>query len=98
VPDKHGILRTRHTRAAFLNAAAHHLAFRDTPKHVSWLSQIASWLSILTRKLLRRRAFISLEDLTAQVFAFIAYAKRTMARPSRRPTTVSRSLSKRKAI
>ncbi len=39
------------------------------------------WLSILTRKLLRRGTFTSLEDLKAQVLAFIAYYNRTMAKP-----------------
>lgn len=39
------------------------------------------WLSILTRKLLRRGTFTSLEDLKAQVLAFIAYYNRTTARP-----------------
>ena len=45
------------------------------------MNQIEIWLSILTRKLLRRGTFTSLEDLKAQVFAFIAYYNRTMAKP-----------------
>ncbi len=52
-----------------------------TPKHASWLNQIELWLSILTRKLLRRGSFLSVADLTAQVLAFIAYYNRTMAKP-----------------
>ena len=39
------------------------------------------WLSMLVRKLLRRGNFTSVEDLPAQVLAFIAYFNRTMAKP-----------------
>ena len=39
------------------------------------------WLSILTRKLLRRGTFTAVEDLKAQVLAFIDYYNRTMAKP-----------------
>jgi hypothetical protein len=39
------------------------------------------WLSILVRKVLRRGNFTSVDDLQAQVLAFIAYFNRTMAKP-----------------
>ncbi len=45
------------------------------------LNQIEIWLSILVRKLLKRGNFTSVEDLEAQVRAFIAYYNRTMAKP-----------------
>jgi hypothetical protein len=45
------------------------------------MNQIEIWLSILTRKLLRRASFTSIEDLTARVLAFIDYYNQTMARP-----------------
>lgn len=47
------------------------------------MNQIEIWLSILTRKLLRRGNFTFVEDLTAKVLAFIDYYNRTMAKPFR---------------
>ena len=47
------------------------------------MHQIQIWLSILTRKLLRRGSFTSVADLAARVLAFIAYYNRTMAKAFR---------------
>ena len=37
------------------------------------MNQVEIWLSILVRKLLKRGNFTSVDDLRAQVFAFIDY-------------------------
>jgi transposase len=64
-----------------LSDPSHQIVFHYTPTHASWMNQIEIWLSILTRKLLKRGVFTATDDLTQQVLAFITYYNRTMAKP-----------------
>jgi len=48
-----------------------------TPKHASWLNQIECWFSILSRRVLDRGSFSSLDDHEDKLRAYVGWHIRT---------------------
>jgi hypothetical protein len=54
-------------RRAFLSDPTHQHVFHCTPKHGSWLHQVALWLSVLARRFLKRGDFASAHDFETRL-------------------------------
>ena len=68
---KSGILKNLESRAEFLHSEGHRIRFVYTPRHCSWLNQIEIWFSIINRRLLRRKSYISIQELKESILRFI---------------------------
>ena len=81
VERRRGILGSMASRKEFLSDQSHQVRFQYLPLHTSWLNQIEIWFGILSRRVLKRGSFSSLESLQHRVEAFINYFNNTFAKP-----------------
>jgi hypothetical protein len=78
---KSGVLKSVATRRQFLVDTSHRARFVYVPKHTSWLNQIEIWFGVLSRRVIRRGVFRSMDDLRDRILKFIDYYNDTMAKP-----------------
>jgi DDE superfamily endonuclease len=74
-------LRKGKERREFLTSGCERHVVHFTPKHGSWLNQIEIWFGVLSRRVLRRGDFTSVQDLTKKILDFIAYYNTHFAHP-----------------
>jgi hypothetical protein len=72
---------SRATSATVSAPACRPIGGQDQSKKVQYYGLTEIWLSILTRKVLQRGSFTSVDHLVRQILAFIEYYNHTMAKP-----------------
>jgi hypothetical protein len=83
VPSRANDLRRGVQRWAFLSNPSHRHVFHCTPQHGSWLNQVALWLSVLARRLLKRGDFASAQDLETRLTDYLEVYNTHHAHPYR---------------
>ena len=78
---KSGILENKESRIAFLTNPDHRIRFLYTPKHCSWLNQIEIWFGIISRQLLKRKSYTSVDELTESIRSFVKQYNNLFAHP-----------------
>lgn len=68
---KRGVLKNMKNRAEFLHDPSHQIRFVFTPKHSSWINQGEIWFGIINRQLLKRKSYLSIEELEKSIRRFI---------------------------
>ncbi len=76
-----GLLRSTATRREFLSRKEHRIRCVYTPRHCSWLNQIELWFGTLSRKLINRGSFASIEYLQESILDFIDYYNENLSHP-----------------
>ena len=73
VEGKSGVLKSLISRKAFLTDKSHRIRFVFTPKPCSWLNQIEIGFSGLTRRVLPRGNFRSVDELKTKILNDIEF-------------------------
>lgn len=78
---KSGILKSKESRAEYLSNTDHRICFYYTPIHCSWMNQIEIWFGIINKRLLKKKSFKSVEELTQSIIGFVEQYNRYFAHP-----------------